>query len=221
MQWPQADVFLASIDTPKGYTFRQAREDDVEVIAASLRAWYPDIVGGDESCHLEPQFLRNETFLEDGDPNQHIWPLVGHHHETGELTAMMTLERYPRSHNLTVRMGAVSPEHRGPLGLMGPLVLTALGRVMEASMVYYWATLKTKAQQVIAKRYGYRLVGIMPAHDIDMVRPEHPKLVFEALYAKILAPRGDLEIPSPEVLTRETRRLWQLLFDALGEEGSY
>lgn len=88
-------------------------------------------------------------------------------------------------------------------------------------MVYYWATLKTKAQQVIAKRYGYRLVGIMPAHDIDMVRPEHPKLVFEALYAKILAPRGDLEIPSPEVLTRETRRLWQLLFDALGEEGSY
>jgi hypothetical protein len=55
-------------------------------------------------------------------------------------------------------------------------------------------------------------VGIVPAHDPDMVRPGTVQRVFEALYIKLLVPPEQILEPSLDALLPETRRLYEFLF---------
>lgn len=79
-------------------------------------------------------------------------------------------------------------------------------------MAFYISTLRSKGNQVLAEKTGYKLVGIIPGNDRDLVAPGNTKRVFEAVYAQLLIPKSDLHIPKIEGLTETTRALWQHLF---------
>jgi hypothetical protein len=202
---------------PRGYALAQLRRQDVPNLVDRLRDWYPDIVVGAESCHLLPEFYYEHTALAEIEEDRAILPVIAKNGDN--IVAMITFEKNPLSFTLTSRMGAVAPEHRGSgLALLGPKLLESIGRAIGAELAYYFTTLKSAHQQVLAERLRYQIVGIVPAFDRDMVRPGEVKRVYEAIYAKVLVERDAITLPDYGVLTVRTRALWKTLFG--GNNGS-
>jgi len=169
MNWSRAVDVLRETKTASGYELMQMHRNDVPETVAHLRKWYPDIVVGAESGHLTPEFYYEQTTLAGEESERSIFPIVAKHE--GAVVAMITFERNALSKTITGRMGAVAPAERGSgLALLGPLLLEKIGRAIGAELAYYYATLKTPHQQVLAERMRYELVGIVPAFDRDMVR---------------------------------------------------
>ena len=52
----------------------------------------------------------------------------------------------------------------------------------------------------------------MPAIDIDSVSHGTQKRVYEAIYAKVLAPDNEIAMPSLEMMTDKTKKLFGILF---------
>ncbi len=211
MRWEEALRALSEMIPATGYTLMQLRKEDVGSLTEALRAWYPDIVVGSESCHLEPSFYHARAALADGDLALDILPIVAKHGDS--LAAMITFERNTAARTITSRMGAAAPAHRGSgISMLGPTLLERFGRAMGAELAYYYATLKSRHQQVLAERNRYTLVGIVPAFDRDMVRPGEVRRVYEAIYAKVLVEGTNVEVPGADALTPRTRAVWDALF---------
>ena len=58
---------------------------------------------------------------------------------------------------------------------------------------------------------GYKLLGFAPGCDREVVSPGVVKRVFEAYYAKILVPIGELHVPDKKNLTPQTLTLFKTL----------
>jgi hypothetical protein len=214
MNWYNAREALATFKPPTGYELAQLEREDVPHVVAGLRSWYPDVVVGAESCHLDPDFYYQKTMLADVTEDRDVFPMVAKH--LNGIAAMMTFEKNGHSRTITCRMGAIAPDHRGPaLALLGPMLLDNLGRAIGAELAYYFATLKTPHQQVLAERLRYQLVGIVPGYDRDMVRPGEIRRVYEAVYARILIGPDRIELPLLDALTSRTQALWKAIFGAL------
>jgi len=211
MSWNSAGAVLEQTVMPQSYNLRQMAREDVPEITTNLRLWYPDIVVGSESCHLSEDFYYRNTALL-GQPGEwSIFPIVVKHGDVP--VGMITYERNVDARTITSRMGALSAEHRGSgLALLGPILLEKIGRAMGAELAYYYATLKSRDQQVLAERMRFTLVGIVPAFDRDMIRPGEVRRVHEAIYAKVLAGAEALAPPERETLTRRTKAVWDVLF---------
>ncbi len=144
-------------------------------------------------------------------PGRDILPLVLRHGEA--IILFLSLERNAAALTLTARLGVIEPGHRGSkLAYLGPGLLEAFARAMGYGLAYYAVTLKIPHQQRVAEKMGFHLVGILPAIDRDMVRPGTVKRVFEAVYAKILVPMDQVEMPSPENMTEQTLKLFNFMF---------
>jgi hypothetical protein len=91
-------------------------------------------------------------------------------------------------------------------------LLERIGRAIGAELVYYFATLKSAHQQVLAERFRYKLVGIVPAMDRSVTGPGEIKRVYEAIYAKVLVDEGQIAAPPADALTVRTRAVWDVLF---------
>jgi hypothetical protein len=186
----------------------------VPLVAAQLARWYPDIQAGMESPHLQPEFYFEHTQLVGEAEDRALLPLVIRQHEEG-IIAVITYERSVLARSITCRLGVLAPEHRNAhLALLGPLLLEEIGRALGAELAYYFATLKTRHQQVIAERRGFELVGIVPGYDRDVIAPGVTKRVYEALYAKLLVSQDEVYVPPAESLTKRTRAVWTAIFDS-------
>jgi hypothetical protein len=211
MKWASMDILRSKIEIPAGYSLELLKREDVLQLTENLRQWYPDIVVGSETCHLDPQFYFAKTFLAGSAEDQNLVPIVMK--EGMNICLFITLEKNPDAMTITSRMGAIAPDHRGKgLANLGPIILETMGRSMGAELAYYFATLKIPHQQVSAETCGFRLVGIVPAFDRDMVSPGNVKRVYEALYAKVLVPEDAIVLPHPKALTPTTKALWDFLF---------
>ncbi|RYG75687.1 hypothetical protein EON77_10880 [bacterium] len=215
MQPWQPDAVLAAFASPPGYRLEHARAADVPELIARLREWYPDIVVGAESVHLDPAFYARDVYLAHGDAERPVLALVARPTASTEMVAALTLSRDPHARTVSGRLGAVAPAHRASaLGLLGPRLLEAFGRASGAELATYFATLKSRHQQVIAERLGFEPVGIVPGNDRDMVAPGEVRRVYEILYAKVLVEPAQVLTPAPEHLTAKTRALYMHLFGA-------
>ena len=211
MDWKPALTVLRETKMPRGYVLGQLRRAEVVELVARLRDWYPDIAVGAESCHLRPEFYYEQAMLFESEQDRPILPVVAK--QDDDIVAMITFEKNRLSMTITSRMGAVAPEHRGsPLALLGPRLLESLGRAIGAELAYYFATLKSAHQQVLAERLRYQIAGIVPAFDRDMVKPGEVKRVYEAIYAKVLVDQHAVAVPEDGVLTVRTRAVWNALF---------
>lgn len=212
--WRSGLDVVAAIDLPDGYALAQMSADDISSVIAGLARWYPEIQAGSESPHLQADFYLTQTQLAESAEHRAILPLVIRHH-THAVVAIITFERNHLARSITCRLGALAPEHRqASLALFGPLLLEQLGRAIGAEVAYYYAPLRTRHQQLIAERAGFRLVGIVPGHDRCQVAPGEIKRVYDALYSKLLVSSTHLQTPPLESLTAHTRAVWTALFDA-------
>lgn len=214
--WPNFSDLSAALTIPTGLTLDWLGDGDVGPLVVNLRKWYPDIVVGSESCHLTESFYRDECALGPIPPSaRSVLPLVLRR-DGGSIVWFITLEKEERGKTMSARMGAIDPQERGAgLAMLGPQVLEACARLTQCGLAYYFATLKIPHQQVCAEKSGFTLVGIMPAFDIDMVRPGESRRVYEALYAKVLVGPEQIEIPSGKALTPTTKALFETLFGPL------
>jgi hypothetical protein len=211
VSWSAALELLPQFALPEGYVLAQMTPDDVPTVTAQLARWYPDIQVGMESAHLQPDFYFTHCQLSDVEEPRAVLPLLIRQRDTG-IVAIITYERNVLARSITCRLGVLAPDQRGALALIGPLLLEEMGKALGAELAYYFATLKTRHQQVIAERRGFQLVGIVPGHDRDMVAPGQIKRVYEALYTKLLVSKDALHTPPPEALTARTRAVWTALF---------
>lgn len=213
MKWkPFADI-SENIKAPAGYTIRQLRASEVETVVEKLVKWYPGIVVGGESSHLDPDFYYKNAFFEEGDACRLFMPLVALSGD--EPVGLLTLFKNSLSKDIYSRMGAIAQEHRGrKLSYLGPLIIESMGKAIGAGLAYYHATLLSPHQQIIAEKSGFQLAGIMPGNDLEMVAPNMARRVFEAIYAKVLVPDSELYLPTADCLTEKTKTLWGILFSA-------
>jgi hypothetical protein len=210
MDWSTASAVLRATKTPSGYELTLLRRDDVLGLIENLRAWYPDLAVSAEARHLAPDFYYEQTALAEIDEDRSILPIVARYDES--VVALITFEK-DSSHTLMCRIGVIAPSHRGAaVASLGPLLLEKMGRAMGAGLVYYFATLKSAHQQVLAERFRYRLVGIVPAMDRNLDENGQIKRVYEAIYAKVLAADEEIALPPADALTVRTRAVWDALF---------
>jgi hypothetical protein len=210
MDWNLAVLALQETKAPSGYELGLLQHGEVEGVTGRLRDWYPDLAVSSEVSHLTPAFYFEQTALAEIEEDRPILPVVARH--DGAVVALITFEK-DISRTLICRVGVIAPAHRGaPLASLGPLLLERIGRAIGAELVYYFATLKSAHQQVLAERFRYKLVGIVPAMDRSVTGPGEIKRVYEAIYAKVLVDEGQIAAPPADALTVRTRAVWDVLF---------
>jgi hypothetical protein len=216
MSWWRAATVLKEIKATPGYVLSQMTADDVAPTVAALQSWYPEIGIGAESCHLDADFYHRQAALAGSSQDRPIFPVVAKHGTS--VVAVCTFEQLTLARNITCRLGALDPGHRGGLALLGPILLEKIGRAVGAELAYYYAPLRTKHQQVLAERMRFRLVGIAPAFDLAVVGKGEVKRVYEAMYAKVLVDDDAVQLPELTSLTPRTLAVWKALYEATDTE---
>jgi hypothetical protein len=87
-----------------------------------------------------------------------------------------------------------------------------MGRAMGAGFIYTLATMKMPHMQLALERAGYQLIGFMPGYGREQVSPGVVKRVFEAGYAKRLAPADEFLRPEDKNMTPNAKRLFDIMF---------
>jgi len=85
------------------------------------------------------------------------------------------------------------------------------GRRMGAAFLYALLTLKHRCVQQGLESGGYRLLGFFPGYDRELVAPGVVKRVYQAVYAKLIAPEDKVLRPDPKNMTPAARSLYGLL----------
>jgi len=190
-----------------GYSFEPLRRDEVDALVARLPAWYPDIRVGTASCYLRRAFYDDRVWFDDR-PDRDVYVLALRHGDT--LAGLFSWDLDRDALTVYGRLGVSAPAHRGArLQQAGLVLLETFGRYVGAGMLYGLATLKTRHVQAEFERSGWRLAGITPGYDRELVGGTI-KRVYEAMYAKVLAAPG--ELLQPQHMTPATQALFELLF---------
>ncbi len=204
---------------PRGYRLELLNPDDVTHFIKLLTEWYPDIQAGCESRFLRKDFYKTTLLPGDLPPRKRFFlPIVFRHESSGELAGCIFLEKNESALTITSPLGVIATNHRhtrSGISCLPSVLISEVGRMMGLELAFYISTLRAPSNQVIAEKTGYKLVGIIPGNDRDMVSPGVTKRVFEAIYAKLLVPENSLYVPSEKSLTKNTRNLWSELFPSI------
>ena len=210
MKWPTFDELVKLMPLPEGYRWERINRAHVAPLIAALNIWHPDIAVGANSCYLREDFYRNRVCL-DGTTEKDIWVVPIRYND--ELAGMWSVEREEDSLAIYGRLIVLAPAHRGAnVSGMVTMGFENVGRAMGAAFLYVMVTLKISHLQRVFERAGYRLLGFMPGYDREVVAPGVVKRVYQAVYAKLLAPEAEVLRPDPKNLTPKTNQLFELLF---------
>ncbi|MDM0051959.1 hypothetical protein [Variovorax sp. J22R115] len=210
MQWPSAAELGLRAPLPSGYHYELLDRRQIPALISALGEWYPGIAVGNASCHLREDFYLHRVCLEDELDRDFMVVLIK---QGDQLAGVFSGERDPDGEVLYGRICAISPKHRGAhLSRSVPLLEEALGRAMGMGMAYGLATMHYPHMQATFERMGWRLVGITPGFDRELVAPGVVKRVYEAVYAKVLVAEEGLLRPQARSMTPAVRALFGFLF---------
>ena len=210
MNWVAINELSSKLPIPPGYRFEQLKRSDIPEVIRCLKAWFPDVTVGAESCYQREDFYSREVFLE-GEPERDVIMLLLKKDQ--ELVAIVSLQRFEDTLTLYGRLAAIAPRYRGAkLAYIGPALVEAMGRAMGMEVIYGFAEFTIPNLQMVLERAGFQIVGIVPASDRQMVAPGVIKRVYEAIYIKVLAADADVLRPQPESMTPRTKALYDFLF---------
>jgi hypothetical protein len=191
-----------------GYSYGPLRRDEIDILVERLPAWYPDIRVGAASCYLRRRFYDEQVWFDDR-ADRDVYVLALRHGDT--LAGLFSWDLDRDAMTVYGRLGVSAPAHRGArLQQAGLVLLETFGRQVGAGMLYGLATLKTRHVQAQFERSGWRLAGITPGYDRELVGGTI-KRVYEAMYVKVLAAPG--ELLQPQHMTPATQALFELLFE--------
>jgi hypothetical protein len=193
-----------------GYRFELLQRDDIPALARSVRDWFPEISVGGASQYVSEDFYRQHA-LSEGDPiGDHIVLVL---RSCSALAGMFACEIDPETQSVYAAVGVAAPKHRGAnLAYAGISFTEELGRLAGMGFAFGMATLKHQFAQLAFERAGWRLVGITPGYDREMVEPAVVKRVYEALYAKVLVADAHLLHPLRHNLTPRTQAFFDRVF---------
>lgn len=214
MRWPTATELGGRVGLPPGYRVEVLEAAEVPRALRFVDDSFPGLAVGNASCFLREEFYAERVQLADAEvpaPGRDHFVLVFKRGD--EWAGLLAVERDRDSQVLYGRVGSVAPSHRG-VGLSKCFAPTmeVLGRAMGLGLVYSLATLKTPAMQRAFEAAGWQLIGIMPGFDREVVAPGVVRRVFEAIYAKVLAPTGEMQQPDAEGMRPATKALFDMLF---------
>lgn len=210
MQWPTVSQIAAMAPLPEGYRFEGMRRSDIGPLIEAIQAWFPSVSVGAASCYLTEQFYLDKVVLDDQTDKDVIALLI---RKGEELVGMGSWERESAAMTLYARLGVISPAHRGARMAVTAMELgEKMGRAMGAGFIYTLATMKMPQMQLALERAGYQLIGFMPGYDREEVSPGVVKRVFEAGYAKRLAPAEEFLRPDDRNMTPTVKRLFDIIF---------
>jgi hypothetical protein len=208
--WPTEAHLSDAAPLPAGYRYEKLSSARIPALIEFLRACYPGIEVGNASCHLREDFYTSRVCL-DGDADRDFFVMLFMRGD--ELAGMHSTERDVDSEVLYGRIGAIAPAHRGHgLAIAFLAMMESMGQAMGAGMVYGLATLKYPQMQRGFEHRGWRLVGIMPGFDRELVEPGVVRRVYESVYVKLLIPESELLRPRADDLTSSGRALFELLY---------
>jgi hypothetical protein len=197
-----------------GYRLALLERSQVTGVIGALARWFPDVSVGSASGYLEQSFYQRRVWFADGPPRDVVVLTLRH---GDRLVGMFSFEMDRKSLSIHARIGVVAPEHRGAhLARAGMGLAESVGRWLGMGMVYGMATLKSPYSQRAFEQAGWRLIGIAPGFDRELVAPGVVKRVYEALYAKALVDDDDMLNPQPDNMTQRTREVFGLLFRDAG-----
>ena len=210
MQWPTISEISAMAPLPEGYRFERMIRSDIDTLVEAIREWFPSVSVGAASCYLTEQFYLDKVVLDDQTDRDVIALLIKN---KGELVGMGSWERESAAMTLYARLGVISPAHRGVRMAVTAMELgEKMGRAMGAGFIYTLATMKMPQMQLALERAGYQLIGFMPGYDREEVAPGVVKRVYEAGYAKRLAPAEEFLRPEDKNMTPSVKRLFDIIF---------
>ncbi|MGF6962487.1 hypothetical protein [Paraburkholderia youngii] len=210
MKWLDIDEMAAGVPLPKGYRFELLKRCDISEVVDSIKEWFPDISVGSASVYLRGDFFGEKVSLVDEADKDVLVVLLRAGHS---LAGLFSCERDLDTLSLYGRLVVVAPKHRG-VGLCRKCIMLAelIGQRIGMGMIYGMATLKTPNVQLAFEALGWRLIGIAPGYDREMVAPGVVKRVYEAVYAKVLVSECEMLRPQTRNLTRGTRRIFCQMF---------
>jgi hypothetical protein len=210
MNWLPDDQFRSLIPLPPGLHVESMRSAHIAAVIAAVRRWYPDITFGANSGYLRDEFYRQRVCLDGaGDKDVQVFTIW----RGDELVGLWSPEREVDSLALYARVVAIAPQHAGG-GLVRQITagMEDVARTMGAAFMYALVTLKHPYVAQALEGAGYRLLGFFPGYDRELVAPGVVKRVYQAVYAKLLAPEDRVLRPDPKNLTPGAKALFGLLF---------
>jgi GNAT superfamily N-acetyltransferase len=210
VNWLPWEQSLALVELPPGFGVQAMRSVHIGAAVAALQQWYPDITYGVNSCFLREDFYRERVCL-DGAIDKDVIVLTVWRGD--ELVGVWAGEREVDSLALWGRLVVIAPAHTRT-GLTSRIIagMEEAGRRMGAAFIYALVTLKHPHMQQGLEHGGYRLLGFFPGYDRELVAPGVVKRVYQAVYAKLLAPEDKVLRPDPGNMTPTARSLYGLLF---------
>lgn len=210
MHWPTIQEISSMTPLPEGYRYEQMRRADIGPLIATLRQGFPGLSAGSEACYFTEKFYLDNVVIDDETERDVFVLLIK---KGDEIAGMGSWQREEHSMTLYARVGVIAPEHRG--GRMAVLAMELgekMGRAMGAGFIYGLATMKMPQMQLALERAGYQLIGFMPGYDREEVSPGVVKRVFEAAYAKRLAPAEEFLRPEDKNMSPNAKRLFDIIF---------
>jgi hypothetical protein len=213
MRWLDIEEMAAGVPLPEGYRFELLKRCDIAEVVDSIKAWFPDISVGSASVYLQGDFFGEKVSLageaDKADKDVLVVLLRAGHN----LAGLFSCERDLDTLSLYGRLAVVAPKQRGA-GLCRKCIMLAefIGQRIGMGMIYGMATLKIPHVQLAFEALGWRLIGIAPGYDREMVAPGVVKRVYEGVYAKVLVAEGELLRPQTHNLTPGTRNIFRQLF---------
>jgi hypothetical protein len=214
MNWPTAEGLAISVPPPDGYRYELLRRSEVPALVNALDEWFPGLAVGNASCFLREDFYANRVFFDERTDHDFFVVMFKH---GDDWAGVLSVERDKDSQVLYGRVGAIAKAHRGAgLSKLFPTLMEATGHAMGMGMVYGLATLKARNMQVGFEKAGWKLIGIIPGFDRELIGPDQVKRVFEAIYVKVLVAESEFLRPNVAGMTPSTHALFNLLYPQVG-----
>jgi len=218
MIWPTAEALTSMVPLPEGYRYELLNRSEIPALVRAVDEWFPGLDVSNASCFRREDFYTSRVVLE-GDVDRDFFVVMFKRGD--EWAGMLSVERDRDSQVIYGRVGTIAEAHRGArLSKCFPPLMEAMGVAMGMGLVYSLATLKVPHMQVGFEKAGWKLIGIMPGFDRELVRLGEVKRVFEAIYVKVLVTNSEFVRPSTNGMTPTTRALFDLLFPSQCDTGT-
>ena len=204
------EVIAARAPLAEGYRLELLERTEVAALIGFIATWFPDIRVGGASGYLREAFYAEKVYFDDARHGNVIVHLLKH---GDEFAGVFSCELDRDSLSIYAGIAVVMPRHRGAhLAQAGIWFSETIGRRRGMGLAYGMATLTAPHAQRAFERAGWRLIGITPGYDQEIVAPGVVRRVYEAVYTKVLVDEASLLRPERHNLTPETLGLLQHLF---------
>jgi Acetyltransferase (GNAT) family len=193
-----------------GYRFEVLQRTEVFPLVRAIANWFPDIAVGGASCYLRKRYYDRKAYFADAASRDLLVVVLK---REDEIAGMFACELDRDTQSVYASLGVAAPNHRGTnLAQAGMALTEVIAHRLGVGFVYGHATMKNPYAQRAFERAGWRLIGIMPGYDREVVAPGVIKRVYEAVYAKVLAADAGVSLPDRENLTPLTRSFFDWIF---------